>query len=227
MGEEGLLKHLPVLLKHPKIVMGFQVLIVFGGIYTGLVGLKEIFFVSIDLITSTTWRSVNMNTIGFYGVSVGWLWSISFDVIVILVFSAAAYIIIQKNQVEIAKWKQKAKDEELKTQTWKLTTKMFKFAEERKNSYSFIDGPWQDPELNEAQKQKAWGEHTKQIVGSGNETVGIYNREYYPEVSRIRQEFANRNVSDPELDIWYANPTNPLGIEDVAQKLLELANKLP
>jgi hypothetical protein len=87
MSEEEWLRYLPSRLRHPAIANFIKILIAFGAIYTGLVGLRDLIFGLIDLVIPTVRQSINMITaIEYHGISIGWLWGVSFDIIVIFAF---------------------------------------------------------------------------------------------------------------------------------------------
>jgi hypothetical protein len=111
-------------------------------------------------------------------------------------------------------------DNDLKKQALELANRLFSFAGDR-----ILNDPSKN-NIGEVNKSQ-WGENTKRMVNYSQETTEIYNTRYLSEVIRTKQEFSKRNLTDPQLDQFYDRPTNPIGIQIVATRFLELANRLP
>jgi hypothetical protein len=73
---------------------------------------------------------------------------------------------------------------------------------------------------------KHWDESIQIQIQYSKETMMIYKTKYYPRVLSCREDFLKRNLNDADLDRLYDQPTNPIGIELVANGLLHLAAKL-
>ncbi|MGV9142041.1 MAG: hypothetical protein ACOC1X_03795 [Promethearchaeota archaeon] len=104
-------------------------------------------------------------------------------------------------------------DKELKMETKKLFKNIYLFLREREAN---------EPEID----FDNWEESTKRQIVYSRETMNLYKSNFHFEVISIREEYAKRNVTSETLDTYYRHPTNPIGIEQVAYGLVELANKL-
>jgi hypothetical protein len=111
-------------------------------------------------------------------------------------------------------------NKDLRQQSIELANNLFAFAGER-----IINDPIYN-NIGEINHSK-WNENVKNNIIYGTETINIYNKKYLNDVVRIRQEFLKRNLTDNDLDQFYVNPANPLGIRTVAERLSELTNRLP
>jgi hypothetical protein len=120
-------------------------------------------------------------------------------------------------------------NEELKNQTKVLTNQIFNFIGDRERTDPTMNNRplINRSDFNTSQGQKEWNEYGKQLKDYNDETVTIYHMKYLPDVVRLKQEFKKHNLTDPELDSFDSLQVNSIGIEITAERLLELANKLP
>jgi hypothetical protein len=54
----------------------------------------------------------------------------------------------------------------------------------------------------------------------------LYRAHYESEVVRVRNEFAKRGITDPELDVEYQNPVNSYSLRLIAERLGALSDRL-
>lgn len=69
-------------------------------------------------------------------------------------------------------------------------------------------------------------ESTQSTISYSQQTVGYYSSEFQPKVAKYREEFLKRGLINNELDSFYKNATNPIGVESVAFALNDLAASL-
>ena len=68
-----------------------------------------------------------------------------------------------------------------------------------------------------------WENSTNRMIQYSQETMNLYYRDYAPRVADIRQEFIERGITDEEFDRLYEYPTNQLGLQALALKIVELS----
>ncbi len=68
---------------------------------------------------------------------------------------------------------------------------------------------------------------TAALVRYSGETRARYSQQFASKVIAARDELARQGLTDPELDSFYQDPTNPIGIRIVAERLGALAERLP
>jgi hypothetical protein len=59
-----------------------------------------------------------------------------------------------------------------------------------------------------------------------NQSQYLYSRDFYPLMSRYKTEYAKRGINNKNFNMFYKNPTNYLGLEDVAKSLFDMINQL-
>src|SRR2546422_3519340 len=68
-----------------------------------------------------------------------------------------------------------------------------------------------------------WHSDTEAMLAQFREMMGEYSRLFGSRVIAMRNELATRGLQDPELELFYEHPTNPLGIRAVGERLGALA----
>jgi hypothetical protein len=71
-----------------------------------------------------------------------------------------------------------------------------------------------------------WSESTKAQLAYDNQSQYLYSRDFYPLMSRYKTEYAKRGINNKNFNMFYKNPTNYLGLEDVAKSLFDMINQL-
>lgn len=71
-----------------------------------------------------------------------------------------------------------------------------------------------------------WAEGTRQLIQANAETRIRYMRDFAPDVLLVREEFRKRGLSDESLDRLAQDPTNLLGVQQVATSILALVATL-
>lgn len=71
-----------------------------------------------------------------------------------------------------------------------------------------------------------WKESTNNHLKYSEETMNLYNEKFGWRVAVIRQEYLTRGIQNKNLDRFYTHAVNPLGIEEIAHGLADLAGKL-
>ena len=104
-------------------------------------------------------------------------------------------------------------DAKLKTQALETARNIMTMVSERQASEPPIDF-------------KNWEASTQAMIRHSQETQNIYYKEYAAKVAHFREEFLKRELRDKELDMFYAHPTNYIGLRILATKLGLLANKI-
>lgn len=66
---------------------------------------------------------------------------------------------------------------------------------------------------------------TKQLAHS-SETLGYYYTDFQPRVAQYRAEFRKRGLTNEDVERFYEFPTNPIGIQMVANGLVDLVSQL-
>ncbi len=118
-------------------------------------------------------------------------------------------------------------DKDLKEQTIELANRIFDFAGDRIiNTPIYYNPHFNQSYLNTSLGQSEWDKDTKNLINYSYDSQITYNKRFLSEVIRIKQEFQKRNLTDQQLDQFYDKPTNPIGMQIVAGRLLELANRL-
>ena len=55
----------------------------------------------------------------------------------------------------------------------------------------------------------------------------LYYEQFGSKLASIKEQYTLRNISDPEFDMYYMNPTNYLGMQFVSARLDAMAVMLP
>ena len=102
----------------------------------------------------------------------------------------------------------------LKQRTLTLSDEILRF---------LVDRGAHDPSLEPA----TWHRDTRAMIAYMGETMATYSLRFGARVIAAHNELAITGLTDPELDRFYARPTNPLGIRVVAERIGALAQQLP
>lgn len=65
-----------------------------------------------------------------------------------------------------------------------------------------------------------------QSMSYNQETIGYYYSNFYTKIASLRQEYLKRGIHNDDLEQLYKNPTNPLGLQAVANGINEMAAQL-
>ena len=76
-------------------------------------------------------------------------------------------------------------------------------------------------------RSETWEADTEAMIRHSRETMARYLERFQVPVASIRHEFANQGVTNKKLEDYYEYPTNPLGVQAVAEGLIALAEQLP
>ncbi len=63
-------------------------------------------------------------------------------------------------------------------------------------------------------------------ISYSSETVGHYYSEFEAKVAQYRQEYLKRGIVNKDVNDLYTTPTNPIGIQNIANGLNDLAAQL-
>jgi len=107
----------------------------------------------------------------------------------------------------------KLTDEELKKEARGTAKALIRFVEQRQAAEPAIDFD-------------NWSEYTQANIRFSQQTMNLYYHEFAPKVLLYREEFMKRGLRNEDLDMFYGNPTNYLGMRALAVGLYDLANKL-
>ena len=104
-------------------------------------------------------------------------------------------------------------DKQLKSQSISLAKDLMQFVIERQNNEPQID-------FND------WDASTNAQIKYSTETQNIFYKDYAGKVSHLRDEFAKRGLKDKDLDMFYRNPTNYIGLRELASSIASLSEKI-
>lgn len=76
-------------------------------------------------------------------------------------------------------------------------------------------------------RRETWEQDVQTEVKYMQQTMALYSQNFGARVIATREELAQKGITDKELDDYYENPTNPIGIRIVAERLGSLAERLP
>lgn len=106
-------------------------------------------------------------------------------------------------------------DEELQKETERLYQDIMSFYRERKRAEPPIETSWDDRDRYIDRSRN----HTA-------DTIGMYRERFGPRVQKILNEYRKGDIDVSDVEQRHKRPTNPLGIEEIANELLSLTEKL-
>jgi hypothetical protein len=72
---------------------------------------------------------------------------------------------------------------------------------------------------------RRWDTYTRDLARVSAQTQQEYHEKFLARVVFLRQEFAKRQIVDPELDNFYADPKSPLAVRSVGERLAYMAQQ--
>lgn len=146
--------------------------------------------------------------------------------ILAIIFLFERFISFLKNVEWImSKFRPKPKwsDDELKKEVTSLIENVESFFYERKLNDPIFSRKRFD---NESERKKEWENYVENSTKYSNETMSLYKIKFLERMAKIREEFNRRGILDEELDMFYQNPVNPLGVGEILRKFAEMSARV-
>jgi hypothetical protein len=83
-----------------------------------------------------------------------------------------------------------------------------------------------EPSLVPGGTDAEWKQNTESYLLYSRDTMSLYSQQFAARVIATRNAFAERGLTDKELDSIYEHPTNPIGIRMVGEHMGALAEKI-
>lgn len=71
-----------------------------------------------------------------------------------------------------------------------------------------------------------WDESTQELFHHSQESLSLYHVRFNQRLADLHHEFELRKITDSEFELYYANPTNYLGMREVSHRLAIMAANL-
>lgn len=144
--------------------------------------------------------------------------ALAWIIVFIGVVGGIAYLLNSTDQIlDFAKkhfgGKEPSENEQLIKNTEELATQIFEFHQDRgKNKPKDDPGNfWESANRSSAYMQ---------------ESLSLYSIRFQSRVTDVREEYLKKGISNKDVDMYYKDPVNYIGIRELASGLNELASKL-
>lgn len=114
-------------------------------------------------------------------------------------------------------------DTELKKATEEVYQDIMSFCRERKTTEPDIPFHYSDDNEDFGKNRDEW---LRETTRHSRTTTGLYQEKFGPRVQDLINEYRKRGIDVDSVTSYHQHPTNPLGVEAVANDLLALTENL-